>query len=202
MLTPRSLWGAYGSLVYVDNTLFATNKVGESFIVVSTDGYSSVPVRYENRPIGKTNSQGYLLVPSASAYYPARLEIDTLDLPLDASAEMVEKKVAVREGSGALVSLPVKTVRSATIRLVDGSGKPLLLGSLATEQHSGQSSVVGYDGEIFLNNLPRDNTLSVQLLTGGQCRQSFTLPDRTATPAQIGPLICDVGSNSSTEATQ
>lgn len=199
----ENYWGGLkGSLVYMGNALFATNNVNDGFIVVSTDGYSDVPVRYENRPVGKTDSQGYMLIPWVNAWYPARVEIDTLNLPLDASAEVVEKKVAVREGSGALVSFPVKTVRSVTLRLVDSHGDPLPLGSLATELNSGQSSVVGYDGMIFLSNLPRENSLSVQLLTGGQCHQSFTLADRTTTPAQPGPLRCDAGSHSSTEAAQ
>lgn len=196
----ENYWGDLkGSLVYMDNALFATNKVNDAFIVVSTDGYGDVPVRYENRLVGKTNSQGYMLIPWANAYYPARVEIDTLNLPADADARIVEKKIAVHEGSGALVDFPVKTVRSATVRLVDKDGQPLPVGSLATEVHSGQSSVVGYDGLIFLNNLPRDNTLSVQLPEGGQCRQSFALPERTSASARIGPLTCNAGSVSSME---
>lgn len=196
----QNYWGDLkGSLVYIDNALFAANKVNDGFIVVSTDGYGDVPVRYENRLIGKTNDKGYLLVPSANAYYPARLEIDTINLPHDANARVVEKKIAVREGSGALVSLPVKTVRSATFRLVDENGTPLPLGSQVTELHNGQISVVGYDGLIFMNNLPRENTLSVQLPTGGQCHQSFTLPDRTSPPVQTETLTCSASSRSSME---
>ena len=100
----ENYWGDLkGSLVYMDNVLFAANKVNDGFVVVSTDGYSDVPVRYENRLMGKTDSQGYLLVPWANAYYPAQVEIDTLNLPLDADAEVVEKKIAVREGSGLLL---------------------------------------------------------------------------------------------------
>ncbi|ESN31298.1 TPA: fimbria/pilus outer membrane usher protein [Klebsiella variicola] len=199
----ENYWGDLkGSLVYMDNALFAANKVNDGFVVVSTDGYSDVPVRYENRLMGKTDRQGYLLVPWANAYYPAQVEIDTLNLPLDADAEVVEKKIAVREGSGALVSFPVKTVRSASIHLVDKHGKPLPIGSVVTELNSGQSSIVGYDGLVFLTHLPRDNSLSVQLINGGQCRQSFTLPDRTVTPIQIESLTCDADLRSLTEASQ
>lgn len=193
----ENYWGDLkGSMVYMGDSLFLANKVNDGFIVVSTDGYSDVPVRYENRLIGKTNSKGYMLIPSANAYYPARLEIDTLNLPTDASAEVIEKKVAVREGSGTLVSLPVKKIHSATIRVVDKNGTALPLGSFATEIHSGMSSVVGYDGLVFFNDLPQDNTVSVQLLSGEKCGFSFKLPDNTHVPAQLGPLICDAATES------
>lgn len=187
----NNYWGDLnGSIVYMGSSLFLSNKINDSFIVVSTNGYSDVPVRYENRLIGKTNNKGYMLIPSVNGYYPAKLEIDTLSLPVDTSAEVIEKKVAVRGGSGTLISLPVKKAHSATIRLVDENGSSLPVGSYATEIHSGQGGIVGYDGLVFFNNLPRENTVSVQLLSGKKCSFSFTLPERTHAPYQLGVLTC------------
>ena len=65
-------WGeAMGAIVLMDGELFAANKINDAFVVISTDGHPDVPVSYENQPVGKTNSNGYLLVSGVSAYYPA-----------------------------------------------------------------------------------------------------------------------------------
>lgn len=187
----RNKWAEFsGSVVSMDQALFAANKINDAFIVVSTEGYSGVPVRYENRLIGHTDAGGHVLVPWANAYYPAKLEIDTLALPADVETPRVEQKVAVREGSGALVSFPIKRVLAANIRLSDERGQPLPVGSQVTERRSGQTGIVGYDGQVYLSHLQREGELSVRLPDGALCRQVFTLPTAQNTIAQLGPLTC------------
>lgn len=178
-----------GSLVFMDSDLFATNKINDAFIVVSTDNYRNIPVRYENQWIGDTNERGHVLVPWVSSYYPAKVEISTLDLPLDIEVPIVEQQVAVREGSGTLVSFPVKKVQAASITLVDTKGIPLPLGTPVTELRSGQSTVVGYAGQTYFSHLQTQNEIRVQLPSGMLCQLSFTLPENKKI-AQVGPLTC------------
>ena len=37
-----------GSLVWMDNAVFASNRINDAFVLVSTKGYPQVPIRYEN----------------------------------------------------------------------------------------------------------------------------------------------------------
>jgi outer membrane usher protein len=48
-------WGELrGSLVAMDGSVLAANRVNDAFVLVSTQGREGVPVRYENQLIGTT----------------------------------------------------------------------------------------------------------------------------------------------------
>ena len=87
-------------------------------------GYPQVPIRYENQLMGSTDDNGHLLVPWVAAYYPAKFQIEPLDLPANVSAPEVEQRVAVRQGSGLLLDFPIRAVVAASISLVDERGEP------------------------------------------------------------------------------
>ncbi|WP_236193884.1 fimbria/pilus outer membrane usher protein [Pseudomonas faucium] len=181
---------ASGSLVWMDAGVFAANRIDDAFVVVSTDGYADVPVRYENQEIGRTDKRGHLLVPYSSGYYRGKYEIDPMDLPPDVLAPEVEQRVAVRRGSGYLLEFPLKRVLAASIELVDGSRQPLKLGSKVTHQQSGSQAVVGWDGLVYLENLSAHNNLQVAIEGGGQCQVEFDLPPGQGSIPLIGPLEC------------
>ncbi|CCG87960.1 fimbria/pilus outer membrane usher protein [Erwinia piriflorinigrans] len=180
-----------GSIIYMDNALFASNKIYDSFILVSTSGYPDIPVNFENQLAGKTDSRGHLLIPSVTSWYPAKLGIDPLNLPLDISTPTVDKTVSVREASGTLVEFPVKRVRSVTLTLQDQNHQPLPVGTLVTETHSGQTAVVGYDGKTWFSQLGTDNEIVVQL-PQGNCHHSFTLPEHNSQQNMLAPFICSL----------
>src|SRR5690606_17127617 len=123
-----------GSLVWMDNAVFASNQINDAFVVVNTEGYRDVPVRYENQLMGRTDENGHLLVPWVASYYPAKFAIDTLQLPANVRAGDTEQRVAVSQGSGFLLNFSLQTRVSATVTLVDADGQSLPLGSQATEQ--------------------------------------------------------------------
>lgn len=180
---------AAGSVVMMDSSLFFARRISDSFIVVSTAGYPDVAVNYENRKVGTTDDSGHLLIPWAAAWYPGKVTLDTLPLPTDVEAKVVEKRIAVREASGALVDFPVTRVRSASITLVDKTGHPLPLGTAVEELTSQQSGVVGYDGLVWFTHLNQQNQLVIHT-ANGECRALFTLPESTPVPQRIGPLSC------------
>ncbi len=83
----------------------------------------------KNRKVGTTDDSGHLLIPWAAARYPGKVTLDTLPLPTDVEAKVVEKRIAVREASGALVDFPVTRVRSASITPVDKNGTSFAAGN-------------------------------------------------------------------------
>ena len=58
---------ASGSLVWMGGETFAANRINDAFVVVSTQGFAGIPVRYENQLVGQTDRNGHLLVPWSSA---------------------------------------------------------------------------------------------------------------------------------------
>ncbi|OZI67681.1 fimbria/pilus outer membrane usher protein [Bordetella genomosp. 4] len=179
-----------GSLVWMDNAVFASNQINDAFVVVNTEGYRDVPVRYENQLMGRTDENGHLLVPWVASYYPAKFAIDTLQLPANVRAGDTEQRVAVSQGSGFLLNFSLQTRVSATVTLVDADGQSLPLGSQATERNSKVSSVVGWDGQVYFEGLQDDNRVHVTTPDGRRCQVVFTLDTSQAQIAQVGPLTC------------
>lgn len=187
-------WGeAQGALVWMDGAWLAANRVDDAFVVVSTDGAYGVPVRYENQLVGVTDRSGHLLVPWAPSYYAAKYEIDPLDLPPDVRAPATERRVAVRERAGALVRFPLRRIVAARIALVDADGRPLRAGLRVTHVESGDTSLVGWGGETYFENLAAANRMQVAWPDGRACDVAFAFDAATAAAGarRIGPLRCD-----------
>jgi len=179
-----------GSLIWMDNAVFASNQVNDAFVLVSTQGYADVPVRYENQIMGKTNSRGHLLVPWVASYYPAKFGIDTLNVPANVSVDETEMRVAVKQSSGLLLDFGLQKRVSATVTLVDESGVALPVGSYALDVASGVRNVVGWDGQVYFDGLQPENHLHVFVADGRQCHVQFSLDIGLAQIAQVGPLTC------------
>ncbi|MGY2260440.1 fimbria/pilus outer membrane usher protein [Pseudomonas sp. SDO55104_S430] len=181
---------ASGSLVWMDRQVFAANRIDDAFVVVSTDGYADVLVRYENQLVGQTDRNGHLLVPWSSAYYRGKYEIDPLNLPANVRSPNVEQRIAVRRGSGYLLEFPLSRVIAASIVLVDARQQELPLGSGVVHEQSGTQTVVGWDGLVYLENLQQQNDLQVTLADGKSCRVQFDVDTKQDQIPLIGPLVC------------
>ncbi|ROQ48893.1 outer membrane usher protein [Pseudomonas putida] len=181
---------ASGSVVLMDAGVFAANRIDDAFVLVSTEGFADVPVRYENQVVGHTDSQGHLLVPYGSGYYRGKYEIDPLELPPDVRSPNVEQRVAVRRGAGYLLEFPLRRVLAASVVLVDAGNNELAVGSQVRHEQSGALAVVGWDGLVYLEDLSEHNSLVVQLAGGGSCRVQFELKAQADQVPLIGPLVC------------
>ncbi|MGY2197029.1 fimbria/pilus outer membrane usher protein [Pseudomonas gingeri] len=181
---------ASGSLVWMDKQVFAANRINDAFVVVSTDGYPKVPVRYENQLVGETDKSGRLLVPWSSGYYRGKYEIDPLNLPANVQSPTVEQRVAVRRGSGYLLKFPLSRIVAASVELVDSHNQPLPLGANVIHEQTGAAAVVGWDGLVYLENLAKQNSLKVTLADGGTCRVQFAMQESAEQVPLVGPLVC------------
>lgn len=180
-----------GALVVMDGGIFAANQVNDAFVLVKT-GYPQVNVRYENQSMGKTDSQGYLLVPSISSYYPAKYDIDTLDLPADMTASRVEQRFAVKRQSGYLLNFPIEKLRAASVILQDQHGQPLPV-STQIQRPGEATEYVGWDGLSWLENLTSDNPIMAITPDGRRCQTRLVI--RGGQPKALdtyGPLTCEL----------
>lgn len=187
----HSHWAnASGSLVMMDGKVLPANRIADAFVLVSTDGQPEVPVRYENQLVGRSNASGHLLVPWAAAHYAGRYSIETLELPVELEAPVVEQRVSVRAGSGYKLSFPVRRISAAGVVLQDASGASLPVGSvLRVNDHA--TAYVGWDGFAYLEGLASSNIIVAQLPEGGECIARFTLADEHQPDTRpLGPLSC------------
>lgn len=181
---------ANGGLVFMGGQTFASRRIDDAFAVVSTDGVAGVPVKLENRAIGTTDSKGMLLVVPLNAYQNNQLAIDPMQLPADVRLTSTKMMATPSDRAGTLVRFGITPIRAASIILVDAAGQPLSLGSLVrVKGQSGEPSLVGFDGVVYLDTLEANNVLAVET-PAGVCRVSFDYHKDGDGIPEIGPLRC------------
>ncbi|MDR5617060.1 fimbria/pilus outer membrane usher protein [Arsenophonus sp.] len=189
-------WGnVSGSLVLMDGTIQAANKINDGFVLVSTDGYPNITVDYEHQPYGNTGKSGYLLIPSVPAYYPASYRINTLNLPPDIYADTTKQRISVKRGRGYLLHFPIKVRHAASVILTDQRGKALPLASVVSRAGK-PDTYVGWEGLVYLEELEPNNLLTVRTPEGKHCQLSLQLPANTSQQLKTyGPLTCALDGN-------
>lgn len=179
-----------GALVWMGGGLFASRRIDDAFAVVSTDGVADVPVKLENRVIGRTNHAGMLLVTPLNAWQKNQVAIDPMDLPADVQIDHVKTIATPSDRAGTLVRFGITPMRAASIILHDAAGKPVPVGSPAhLRGQKDTGSLVGFDGAVYLDTLSAHNTVEVTTHTG-ICRASFDYHKQGDTIPEIGPLLC------------
>lgn len=149
---------ARGSLVMMEKSVFPMRQSLNSFAVVSTQGVSDIPVRLENRVVGKTNRKGLLLIDALNPYQHNDISIDTLDLPLEYKIETTRIDAVPYSASGVSLHFPIYKMRSIQLSATDSQGVPLKMGSRVWVQEttpdtsSTEHTIVGRDGMIYIEN--------------------------------------------------
>jgi outer membrane usher protein len=144
-------------------------------------------VLLENRPIGRSDRDGMLLVTPLNAWQRNRIAIDPMELPADVQLGEVEVQATPKDRSGTLVRFAIDKIRPAVLVLRNASGQPLPLGS-RVRLSDGGDAIVGYDGEAYLDRVGDANDLRVDTPSGA-CRVRFAYPRGPGIP-RIGPLSC------------
>ena len=164
-----------------------TNAVHDAFALVDTV-VPDVDVLYENRPVGRSNADGLLLIPHLTAQSRNQISIDARDLPLDAEVAAVKEIAVPVDRSGVFVQFPVRQADSALVVLQTHDGQPVPAGATAT-LNDGASFIVGYDGQAYLRDVGPRNWLTVDWGEGA-CTLQFEYHASADGIATIGPLRC------------
>ncbi len=184
----RWQFGGRGAFVLADRALVAGRFVQDEFALVSTNGLAGVPVLHENRPVGRTNGDGLLLLPNVNAYEPNLVAIDPLAIPFGYRLDHPDRTATPRLAAGTVVRFPIEKPRAATLVLVDAADEPLPAGSRGELLEQGVQFVVGYDGVVYLSGLGDLNRLRVETAVGA-CTAEFALAGAEA-QADLGRVSC------------
>ena len=164
-----------GAVVAAGGGVFVGRPIYDGFAIVDA-GAPDIDVYANNRLVGRTNRGGKILVPSLPAYQKNPIRIDSQDLPINAIIPTTEKQVVVARESGASISFGVDTETNAalvTFRLADGSFVPA--GTAARLEGSADDApelVVGYDGQVYFDELKSVNTVVLEM-ESGTCSATF-----------------------------
>lgn len=179
-----------GSLVTSFNEVFAANRINNSYAIVDTGDFEDIPVRQSNRIIGYTNRNGKLLLPNLVPYTENRLSIDVNDLPVDAQIDNPTLTIKPAELVGVRARFPIVQSHSAIVVIHDNNGKPMALGSRVLFSDTG-ATVVGHDGEAFIQNLEKGQNRIEVINNGSKCIVEYSFAPQPGSLPRIGPFRCE-----------
>ena len=179
---------ATGSLVAAAGRIFAANEIGDGYAVVTNAGPQSQIIN-GGVNLGETDKSGRFLIPSLMPYQVNHIYLDPSYLPLNWNVKSTDQKTVVGYRQGTLVDFGAHQVISGLVKLVDENNSPLMPG-YTVRINGQQNGMVGYDGEVFIPNLLKQNTLEVDLLDHGSCQVDFAYENKQYSAKKLGPYVC------------
>ncbi|MEI2556169.1 fimbria/pilus outer membrane usher protein [Acinetobacter pittii] len=179
---------ATGSLVAAAGRIFAANEIGDGYAVVTNAGPQS-QVLNGGVNLGATDKSGRFLIANLRPYLSHHIYLDPSLLPLEWDITSTNQTAFVGYRQGTLVDFGAHRVISGLVKLVDQNNSPLMPG-YAVRINGQQDAVVGYDGEVFIPNLLKQNKLEVDLLDHGSCQVDFTYNSNQYSTKKLGPYVC------------
>ncbi|MDO7244345.1 fimbria/pilus outer membrane usher protein [Acinetobacter pittii] len=179
---------ATGSLVAAAGRIFAANEVGEGYAVVTNAGPQS-QILNGGVNLGATDKSGRFLIANLRPYMSHHIYLDPSYLPLEWEVSSTNQTAFVGYRQGTLVDFGAHQVIPGLVKLVDQNNSPLMPG-YTVRINDQQNGVVGYDGEVFIPNLLKQNKLEVDLLDHGSCQVDFTYNSNQYSTKKLGPYVC------------
>ncbi|MDI3452013.1 fimbria/pilus outer membrane usher protein [Acinetobacter sp. V89_4] len=179
---------ATGSLVAAAGRVFAANEIGDGYAVVTNAGPQS-QILNGGVNLGATDGTGRFLIANLRPYQLHHIYLDPSYLPLEWDVKSTNQTAFVGYRQGALIDFGAHQVISGLVKLVDANNSPLLPG-YTVRINEQQNGVVGYDGEVFIQNLLKQNKLEVDLLDHGSCQVNFAYENKQYSAKKLGPYVC------------
>ncbi|HUX23605.1 MAG TPA: fimbria/pilus outer membrane usher protein, partial [Burkholderiales bacterium] len=187
--TPVRL-GVTGGIGMVGGHAFLSRAITDSFGVVRVADYPNVRVLQDYQVVGKTDANGYAVLPRMRAYDKNVVSVDQDDLPLDAAIGSLKLVATPYYRSGVLIDFPVKRERGGTLHVVLEDGSDLPSGALSQIVGKDEEFPVALHGEAYLTGFEAKNRIRFTW-KGQNCTIDVPYPVNTkdALP-DLGKFVC------------
>ncbi|MEO8999380.1 MAG: fimbria/pilus outer membrane usher protein [Rhodanobacter sp.] len=179
-----------GSLVAMDDHVFAGRALQSGYALVQTPGISGVEITRENQPIGATDANGNLLVTTLLPYQANKVGIDQNSVPLDDQIDATDQIVSVPRLGGTIVRFGVHALHAARGALTL-NGEIVQYGNATlVSDGSNLKTLVGLDGSFYFSYLPAGNYELQADTASGALRCHFSMPNGTRPIVDLGKIAC------------
>jgi outer membrane usher protein len=171
-----------GGFAFVDGRPFVAPRINDAFGVVTAPGLSGVTVLQDNRPIGKTDADGTLFLPSLNSNIPNKIGLEPGQIPITADVTDLDRTVIPEYRSPAIVHFNVEQDDHHLVTVKRADGHAIESGVLITRIRDGVTFRSGYDGVAYVDGDAGDQFEAADL--PGVCQ--FRLP----APAGTQDVTC------------
>lgn len=178
-----------GGIGLIEGHPFLSRQIQDSFAIAKVGNYKDVRVYADNQLIGRTDEEGYVVLPRLRAYDVNNVRVDDEDLPMDAQIETLSLPVTPYFRSGVVVDFPIRRSRGATLTLLLDDGQPIPAGATVTVEGVADEFPVGMDGEVYLTGLSARNRLKVKW-RDQQCMIEADYPESEDMLPDLGKFVC------------
>ncbi len=180
-----------GGIGMAGGKIFEAQRLSDAFAVVDA-GQSGVRVYADNHLVGRTGSDGRVVVPRLRGYEENRIRLEVADLPIDAEVTTTEARVRPYARRGVAVDMRATRSRSAMLRLEAPGLGPVPAG--ATVEVGGRSFTAAAGGELYLAGLADSNRLEA-VWAQGRCVFDVEMPAGADPQPDLGTRICRSGAS-------
>jgi len=178
-----------GSAVLVGGQPFFTRRLFDSFGVAEVPGFSEVTVTVNNQIVGRTNGDGYVMLPHLMPYQANEVRIEPSDLPIDAQIDATRLEAVPYFRSGLSVRFPVRRSNGALLVVWLEDGTPMPAGAVARIEGRDEEFPVAERGEVYVTGLARENKVRV-FWRGESCGLEVALNEGASPLPRQGPFTC------------
>ncbi|MCS5707366.1 fimbria/pilus outer membrane usher protein [Candidatus Berkiella cookevillensis] len=181
-----------GSIAMIGKDIFFSKPIYDSFAIVNTDGLENISVYEGGQLIGKTNTDGNILVHRLRSYERNNLKISLKDLPLNMHVDTATQELIPYSHSGYLLNFNIKKYNSILFELVDQRRQSIPVGGYVTMTGKTEKYPIGYAGKIFIQDVSNNLTslTGIAYYENTQCHFSVPIKYSNAPIAELGTIVC------------
>jgi outer membrane usher protein len=181
--------GTTGSMAWLGGRGYLSRDIMDGFAVADIGDFENVRVYVENQEIGRSDSNGKVLLPSLRPYESNRIRIEPNDLPLGAQVATTSVEVAPYYRSGMVIDFEAKRVQPVLLHAYQADGTPIPEGAVVRMDDQGEPLPVGRDGLIFVPDLTPESRLVIRW-NGISCELQVPMPDGDHPMPDLGRFSC------------
>ena len=179
-----------GSLVAIDDHVYAGRALQNGYALVETPGISDVEVTHENQPVGHTDANGNLLINNLLPYQANKVGIDQNSVPLQDQIDATDQVISVPRLGGTVARFDVHVLHAARgVLMLDDKVVQYGTATLIARGNT-LKTLIGLDGSFYFSDLPA-GTYTLRARTGsGDMSCHLTMPTDVRPLTHLGKIAC------------
>ncbi|AOY02052.1 hypothetical protein BJP62_17355 [Jeongeupia sp. USM3] len=185
----RASWA--GALVYADGAAALARQVNQSFAIAELP-LAGVGVTQNGQLVGRTGTDGRVVLPDLSSYNSQQIALVQNDIPLDYDVPQLRRDVQPAYNAGHLTRFAAKPIRAWAGQLLDTQGAPMANAVIRLALPEGTRKLeTALDGSFYVDDLAAgEYRFVVTDAEALRCRGALVLPAGNDVVQQLAPVRC------------